>query len=150
MISVLYHHESLLTKDRYFTANSGSKAVVLPKAGHPPQTQEPGLQFYWVWIGEVDSRCFKHSTLSLASEQTSKSLKSSRAPIVEVKRVNLANWTLWISPKFITGVKSALYKCRENITKLIIGFWELINSLLITIYDFLQVSWQDLLSLLWW
>ena len=43
-----YHHHqpSILPKGRSFTANSGTKAAVLPKAGLPPQTQESRLQFY--------------------------------------------------------------------------------------------------------
>ena len=36
---------SVLPKGRSFTANSGTKAAILPK-GLPLQTQEPRLQFY--------------------------------------------------------------------------------------------------------
>ena len=40
------YHQNCLLKDRYFTASAGLKAVALPKADLPPQTQEPRLQFY--------------------------------------------------------------------------------------------------------
>ena len=52
--------------------------------------------------GAVASRCFPHSTLSLASEQT---LKDPRSTNEEVRRVDLANWALRTSPKFTTGIK---------------------------------------------
>ena len=42
----VYHHHSVLPKGRSFTASEGTKSAVLPKAGVPPQTQEPRLQFY--------------------------------------------------------------------------------------------------------
>ena len=41
-----HHHHSVLSKDRYFTAGTGTQAPVLPKASLLPQTQEPRLQFY--------------------------------------------------------------------------------------------------------
>ena len=37
---------SVLPKGRSFTANSGTKAAILPKGGLPLQTQEPRLQVY--------------------------------------------------------------------------------------------------------
>ena len=37
---------SLLSKGWTFTAISGTKIAVLPKAGLPPQTEESRLQFY--------------------------------------------------------------------------------------------------------
>ena len=37
---------SVLPKGRSFTASAGTKVTVLPKAGLPPQTKEPRLQFY--------------------------------------------------------------------------------------------------------
>ena len=40
------NHQSVLPKGRSLTANLGTKAAVLPKAGLPLQTQEPRLQFY--------------------------------------------------------------------------------------------------------
>ena len=85
--------------------SAGTKAEVLPKAGLPPHTQEPRLQFYWGKIGEVASRCFLHTILSLTSEQILKDLKVPRGTSVEARRVDLANWALQTSPKFITGVK---------------------------------------------
>ena len=42
----IHQHHSALPKDRSLSANAGTKAVVVPKAGLPPQTQEPRLQFY--------------------------------------------------------------------------------------------------------
>ena len=41
-----HHHQSILPKGRSFTASAGTQAAVLPKAGLPPQTQEPRVQFY--------------------------------------------------------------------------------------------------------
>ena len=41
-----HHHQSVLPKDRSFTANSGTKAAVLPKGRSSTATQEPRLQFY--------------------------------------------------------------------------------------------------------
>ena len=70
--------QSILPKDRSFTASTGTKAAVLPKVGHPPQTPEPRMQFYQGGIGAVASRCFPHPTLSLASEQILKDLKISQ------------------------------------------------------------------------
>ena len=37
---------SVQPKGRSFTANAGTQAAVLPKAGIPPQTKEPRLQLY--------------------------------------------------------------------------------------------------------
>ena len=37
---------SVLPKGRSFISSTGTKAAILPKAGLPPQTQEPRLQFY--------------------------------------------------------------------------------------------------------
>ena len=53
----------------------------------------------------VASLCFPHPTLSLVSEQTLKDLKNPRGHNVEVRKVDLANWALWISLKFTIGVK---------------------------------------------
>ena len=99
-----HHHQSVLPEGRY-TTSAGTQAAVLPKAGLPPQTQESRLQLY-----QALNRCGKfpllaHLTLSLTSEQTLKYLKYSRGTSVEVRRVNVANWTLLTSPKFTTGVK---------------------------------------------
>ena len=63
IIIIIYHHQSVLPKDRSFTASAGTKVAVLPKAGLPPQIQEPRLQFYQGWIGMVASHCFPHPTL---------------------------------------------------------------------------------------
>ena len=84
---------------------------VLPKAGLPPQTQEPRLQFYQGWIGEVVSRCCPHPNLYLASEQTLNMWKYPRGTNVEVRRVDLANWAHRTSPKFTTRVKYQFHRC---------------------------------------
>ena len=39
------YHQSVVSKGRSFTASPGTRIAVLPKAGLPPQTQEPRLQF---------------------------------------------------------------------------------------------------------
>ena len=65
------------------------------------------------WIGAVASRCFPHTTLFLASEQTLKDLKHPRGTNDEVRRVDLVNWALRTSPKFISGVKYQFHQ----------GFW---------------------------
>ena len=72
--------QSLLPNGRSFTANSGTKAAVL--------------------LGI--SRCGSFPLFSLASKQT---LKDPMNTNVEVRRVDLANWALRTTPKFITGVK---------------------------------------------
>ena len=69
-----------------------------------------GCSFTREWIGVVASHCFLHPTLSLASEQT---WKDPRGIKVEVRRVDLANWALWTSPKFTVVVKYQLHQ----------GFW---------------------------
>ena len=73
-----HHHQSILPKGRFFTASTGTYAAVQPKAGLPPETQEPMLQFYQDEIGAVTSRCFPHPTLSLAPDHTLKDLKRSQ------------------------------------------------------------------------
>ena len=72
---------------------SSSSWVFYPRAGPSLQAQEPRLQFCRRqvfhhklrnqgcsftrdWIGAIASHCFPHPTLSLASEQTLKDLKS--------------------------------------------------------------------------
>ena len=42
------HHQSVHPKSRSFAASAGTTAAVLPKAGLPPQTQEPRLQVHQV------------------------------------------------------------------------------------------------------
>ena len=82
------HYQSILPKGRSFTANSGTRVVVL--------------------LGMSRCGCFpllSAPTLSLASEQTLKDLKRSDGTILEVRRVELANWALRTSPEFTTVVK---------------------------------------------
>ena len=40
------NYQSVLPKGKSFTENEKPRLAVLPKAGLPPQTQEPRLQFY--------------------------------------------------------------------------------------------------------
>ena len=49
------YHQRVLPKGKSFTASAGTYAAVLPKAGLPPQGQEPRLQFL---IGAVAFRFF--------------------------------------------------------------------------------------------
>ena len=96
----------VLPKGRSFNASGETQAAVLPKAGLPPQTQEPRLQFQ-----QGFNRCGSFPllsaspSLSLASEQTLKDLKDPRGTNEEVRRVDLANWALRTTPKFTTRVK---------------------------------------------
>ena len=50
-----HHRQGVLPKGRFFTANSGIMAAVLPKGSLSPKTQEPRLR-----VGAVASRCFPH------------------------------------------------------------------------------------------
>ena len=43
---IIIYYQSVLPKGSSFTANSGTKTAVLPKAGLPSQTHEPRLRFY--------------------------------------------------------------------------------------------------------
>ena len=92
-------------KGRFFTVSAGSHAAVLPKAGIPPKTPEPRLQFYLGLNRCCSFPFFPHPTLFLASEQNLEDLKNPRITNVEVRRVHLANWALRTPPKFTTGVK---------------------------------------------
>ena len=58
-----------------FTASAGTQAEVLPKAGLPPQTQEPRMQIYQGLNRCGSFRCFPHPILSLVYEQILKDLK---------------------------------------------------------------------------
>ena len=99
---ILYHHhQSVLPKDRSYTASAGTYTAVLPKADLPLQTQEPRLQFY-----QGLNRCGSFPLLS-----ASHSLFSIW---IDLKR---SEWSQghqhggeesgfgWTSPKFTTGVK---------------------------------------------
>ena len=101
---------SVLPNSRPLTASAGTKAAILPKTGLPPKTQEPRLQFYQGSLGAVSFRCFPHLTLSSASEQTWKTWKDPRDINVEMRRVDLASWTLRTSPKFTTGIKHQFHQ----------------------------------------
>ena len=102
--TIKYHHQRVLNKGRPFTANAGTQAAVLPKAGLPPQTQEPRLQFYQGFKRCSSFLLFSasHSLFSILIDFTN-SKKDSRGTNVEV-RVDLANWAPQTSLKFTTGV----------------------------------------------
>ena len=104
--------------------------VFCPRANSSLQVQERSLQFFRRqvfhrklrnqgcsftrdWTGAVASRCFPHPTFSLAAEQNLKIWKDPKGSIVEVRRVDLANWALRPVPKFTTRVKYQFYR----------GFW---------------------------
>ena len=73
-----HHHQSVLPKGRFFTASTGFWAVVLPKAGLPPHTQETRLQFYRGLNICGNFPLLSAPTLSLASKYTLKDLKRSQ------------------------------------------------------------------------
>ena len=79
---------AVLSKGRSSTANSVTKVIILLGMNR---------------CG-IASRCFPHPILSLASEQILKVLKNPSGPSVKVRRVDLANWALMISPNFTTGL----------------------------------------------
>ena len=100
-----YHHQSVLPKGRYFAANLGAKTAVLPKGRS--STSNLGTK---VAVLLRMNRCASFPLLSashslLASEQTLKDLKRSQGHHVEVRRVDLVNWSLPTSPKFTREVK---------------------------------------------
>ena len=96
----IYIIMSVLPKGRYFSANAGISSSVQSRSS----TANSGTKVA-VLLGI--NRCssfilLSAPTLSLACEQT---LKDSRGYNMEVSRVDLANWALQTSSKFITGVK---------------------------------------------
>ena len=95
------HHQSVLPKGRSFTA-SAATAAVLPKAGLPPQTLEPRLQFYHGLNNCGSFPLLSAPTLSLASDQSLKDLKRSQGHQRGGEGVDLTNCALWTSPKFTT------------------------------------------------
>ena len=73
-----HHHQSVLPKGRSFTAKSDTKAAFLPK-GRSSTANSGTKVAVWLGMNRCGSfRCFPHPTLSLASEQTLKYLKSSQ------------------------------------------------------------------------
>ena len=79
-ISCVYIYICIYISSTVFCPRAGPspRLQFCPKTALPLQTQDPRLQFYYGWIGAAASRCFPHSTLSLASEQTLKDLKRSQ------------------------------------------------------------------------
>ena len=96
-----YHHQSILPKGRSFTANSGTKATVLLK-GRSSTTYSGTQAAVLLGMDRWGSFPLLSASHSLVSEQT---LKDPRGISMEVRGVDLANWALWTSPKFTTGVK---------------------------------------------
>ena len=83
-------------KGRSYIANSGTKVTVLS-----------GIEQVWLLADVL------HPTLSLASKKTLKIWKDPRVTSDEVRRVDLANWTLWTASKFTTVIKYQFHQ----------GFW---------------------------
>ena len=99
------HRQCVLPKGRSFTASSGTQAC--SSAEGMSSTANSGTKCA-VLLGL--NRCGRFSVLSaptlyLASEQTLKQLKRSQGHQRGVRRVDLANWALWTSSKFTTGIK---------------------------------------------
>ena len=86
-------------------------SVFCSRASSSLQAKERRLQFYQNLIDAVTSHCFPHPTISLVSQQTLKDLKISQGHHVEVKIMDLANWTLWTSPKFTTIIINYISEC---------------------------------------
>ena len=117
---------SVLPKGRSFTANSVTKAAVLPKGRY--STANLGTMVA-VLLGM--NRCGSFPLLSapqslFSIEQT---LKDPRGNIVEVRRVDLANWALQISLKFTTGVKYQFIRVFD-LKKKNYMIWKLLSLLL--------------------
>ena len=108
-----HHHQSVLPKGRSFTASAEPRLQFYWRQDFQHKLRNQGCSFTRDWIGVVDSHCFPHPTLSLASERTLKYLKRSHGHHVEVRRMELANWALQTSLKFTTGVKYQFHQ----------GFW---------------------------
>ena len=101
-----HHHQSVLPKGRSFTVNSGTKAAALPKGRS--STANSGTMVA-VLLGMNKCGSFPllsvpHSLFSIWTD-LKRSEKIPGGFNVEVRRVDLANWALWISLKFTTGIK---------------------------------------------
>ena len=86
-----HHYQTVLPKRRFFIANAGTLAAVLPKAGLPLQTRGPRFAVLLEMNRCGSFPLLSALTLSLASEHTLKDLKRSQGIGMGVKRVNLAN-----------------------------------------------------------
>ena len=110
---IQYHHhrQSGLPQGRSFTTSAGTQAAVLPTGRS--STANSGTQAAVLPGIELVRQLpvAFHTPLSLPSEQILKDLKRSQGHHVEVRRVDLANWALRTSPKFITGflTRSLMY-----------------------------------------
>ena len=96
-----------IVKGRSFTANSSTKAALLPK----------GRSSIAIWGTQV-AVLLRMNSFPLLSAPHSlfriwTDLKRSQRHREEVRRVDLTNWALWTSPKFTTGVKYEFHQ----------GFW---------------------------
>ena len=98
-----HHHHSVLPKGRSFTANSGTTAAVLPK-GRSSTANSGTKVAVLLGINRYGSFLLLSAPHSLISILTDLK-RSEKGTIVEVRRVDLANWALRTSPKFTTGVK---------------------------------------------
>ena len=113
LVKVNYHHHHHECSAQGQVLNYNRRNLSCSSAEGRSSTgklRNQGCSFTRDWIGAVASRCFPHPTLSLESEKTVKDLKRAQGHHVEVRRVDLANWTLRTSPKFTTRVKYQFHR----------------------------------------
>ena len=111
LVVVILYHQSVLSKGRYFTANSGTKAAVPPKCRS--FTANSGTKVA-VLLGL--NRCGSFPVFSTPHSLCSiwtVLKRSEKIPGMEVRRVDLSNWAVRTSTKFTTGVKYQFHQ----------GFW---------------------------
>ena len=97
----------VLPKGRCINARTGTYAAVLPKADLPPHARELRLLVYQGVdrCGSFPLLSAPHSLFSIWTD-----LQISQGHNVVVRRVDLANWALRTSPKFITEVKYQFHR----------------------------------------
>ena len=102
------HHVHPLLKLRHSRFSPGEQPML------PPQTQEPRLQFYQVLnrCGSFPLLSAPHSLFNIWTD-LKRSKKYPRGINVEVRRMDVANWTLRTSPKLTIEVKYQFHQ----------GFW---------------------------
>ena len=92
-----------------------SLQIQAPRPQFCPKADLPLQVAVSLWMNRCGSfpLLYAPHSLSLTSEQTLKIWKDPRGTNEVVRRVDLANWALWTSPKFTTGVKYQFHQ----------GFW---------------------------